>query len=365
MKVLHISTDYTYTKLYYELISRLQNKGIENIVYVPANISTKYEKKDNNEEYDVIFSKVYNTIDRFFFKKKEKKIYQDIIKKIDFSTVYQTHAHTLFSAGYISYLLKKEFNIPYVVSVRSTDVNVFFKYRKNLKNIGIKILIEAEKVVCISERYRDILLKKYVPKKYKDKIKNKLVVIHNGIDRYWLENEPNRKIPSKECINLVQTGVVRSGKNFLTTIKVVKKLNKLGIKAKLYAVGDGPLLETYRKKYANEQIIFMGRMPKEQIKELYEKMDIFILPSKTETFGLVYAEAMSQGLPVLYTENEGFDKIFPDGDVGYPIKQKNVTDIIKKIELTKNNYEQISRNACKNSKIFNWDEIVEKFKVLY
>lgn len=40
------------------------------------------------------------------------------------------------------------------------------------------------------------------------------------------------------------------------------------------------------------------------------------MPSHKETFGLVYAEAMSQGLPIIYTKNQGFDGQFPDGYVG-------------------------------------------------
>ena len=40
----------------------------------------------------------------------------------------------------------------------------------------------------------------------------------------------------------------------------------------------------------------------------------FCLPSHAETFGLVYVEAMSQGLPIIY-EGQGFDKQFQDGEV--------------------------------------------------
>jgi len=43
------------------------------------------------------------------------------------------------------------------------------------------------------------------------------------------------------------------------------------------------------------------------------------MPSITETFGLVYAEALSQGLPVLYTRGQGFDRQFEEGEVGYAV----------------------------------------------
>jgi len=314
MKLLHICTDYNYTKLYFELFSRLEKDGIKNIVYVPASFNTKNEKKDNGENYPVIFSKVYGTKERFLFMKKQKKFLEDINKKIDFNNIDKIHAHTLFSAGYTAYKLKQRYNIPYVVSVRSTDI-VFFKYRKNLKSTGYKILENAEKIVCISAKYKDILLKKYIPQKLKEKIENKITVIYNGIDNFWLENSKHKKSLNEEPLNLVQTGMLIKRKHLETSIKVVNKLNKEKTNAKLYVIGNGPLLEKYRKKYESENIIFKGKLNKEEIIKIYEDMNIFILPSTTETFGLVYAEAMSQGLPILYSKNEGFDGIFKEGEV--------------------------------------------------
>ena len=38
---------------------------------------------------------------------------------------------------------------------------------------------------------------------------------------------------------------------------------------------------------------------------IYRENDIYVMPSIIETFGLVYAEAMSQGLPVIYTRGQG------------------------------------------------------------
>jgi glycosyltransferase involved in cell wall biosynthesis len=61
-------------------------------------------------------------------------------------------------------------------------------------------------------------------------------------------------------------------------------------------------------------------MPKEKLLNNYRNSDIFIMPSYNETFGLVYIEAMSQGLPIIYTQNEGVDGYFKEGSVGYSVK---------------------------------------------
>ena len=55
------------------------------------------------------------------------------------------------------------------------------------------------------------------------------------------------------------------------------------------------------------------------------------MPSFPETFGLVYVEAMSQGLPIIYTKGQGIDGYFEDGKVGYPVNTKDSNDIVKKL----------------------------------
>lgn len=61
-------------------------------------------------------------------------------------------------------------------------------------------------------------------------------------------------------------------------------------------VGDGPHLPTLRQKYPN--VMFTGAMSGEQLAHHYASADVFVFPSRTDTFGLVLLEAMASGLPV-------------------------------------------------------------------
>src|SRR5690606_11180955 len=58
-----------------------------------------------------------------------------------------------------------------------------------------------------------------------------------------------------------------------------------------------------------------------KLKEHFENADIFAMPSKAETFGLVYVEAMLQGLPILYTANEGIDGFYQE-KIGEKVSKK-------------------------------------------
>ena len=69
------------------------------------------------------------------------------------------HPHTVFSGGYVARLLKKTYGIPYIVAVRNTDVNVFFKYMFHLRRIGVRVMQDASCVVFLSLR----LLLPFVP----------------------------------------------------------------------------------------------------------------------------------------------------------------------------------------------------------
>ena len=86
-------------------------------------------------------------------------------------------------------------------------------------------------------------------------------------------------------------------------------------------------------------------------------MNIFVMPSKHETFGLTYVEAMSQGIPVIYTKDEGFDGFFEDGKVGYSIKYNDYIDMSDKIKLIIKNYEAISNDCITEALKFNWKDI--------
>ena len=88
--------------------------------------------------------------------------------------------------------------------------------------------------------------------------------------------------------------------------------------------------------------------------------------SKYETFGLVYAEALSQGLPVIYTQNQGFDGFFQNGEVGYATCHSNLEIICQSIKRTIENYDLITDNISKNNlNMFNWNEIAKNYLTIY
>ena len=89
------------------------------------------------------------------------------------------------------------------------------------------------------------------------------------------------------------------------------------------------------------------------------------MPSFKESFGLVYAEALSQGLPVIYTKNEGFDGNFDDAYVGCSVNPHSIEDIMKKCETVILNYNEIRKNCITASKKFKWADISNRYFNIY
>lgn len=75
-------------------------------------------------------------------------------------------------------------------------------------------------------------------------------------------------------------------------------------------------------------MFFLGRLPRTKISEVYENMDCFVLASESETFGVVYIEAMAAGLPVIATICGGPEN-FVTEEVGYLIERDNKDELIQ------------------------------------
>ena len=358
MKVLHLCSSYTQTDLYAQLIGRLSAMGADNKVFVPVSQMPKKEYKEN-----VIVSKCFNKLDSFFYLWKQMKIMHALKKRVDVSQFDLVHAHYLFTNGRAALKIKQKYNIDYIVAVRNTDINVFFKYRINLRHTGVKILREAKKIVVLSVSYFDKLLQ-YVPKRFKEEVKSKIVVLPNGINDFWFENSYFKARDLSE-INIAFAGTIDKNKNILTSLKALEMLTEEGKKVSYHVAGKIVDKGVYSQMIKNPNVVYHGKLVKEELIDVYRSCNIYLMPSHYETFGLVYAEALSQGLPVLYTKGQGFDGQFEDGEVGYAVVSTDANDIKDKILKVIENYDKILPNIQHCLEKFKWDKIAEKYALLY
>jgi glycosyltransferase involved in cell wall biosynthesis len=87
--------------------------------------------------------------------------------------------------------------------------------------------------------------------------------------------------------------------------------------ARLALVGDGPHHKALKHHFAGFPVFIAGFLHGEELAQAYASSDIFVMPSRTETLGLVVLEAMSSGLPVVAARAGGIPELIQDGISGY------------------------------------------------
>lgn len=364
MKILHINSYFANGHFYRHLYDEQVRQGLNISVFLPVSRQTSIDY--TYPEY-VDLGRCYNERDRYLFFPKHWKIIKEAINRYQNKGFDIIHAHSLFSNGYVAYKLAKKTGVPYVVAVRDTDVNLFFKKIFFLRFLGRKILSNANKIVFISQPYKDHVIGTYFPLGSQDSIRQKSVVIPNGIDKFWFDNAPTEAhdYSSENTINIITVGLIIKRKNHLAVCKAIELLQQEGFTCSYTVIGKVVDKELFDQIMKYPFVVYKPFMPKEQLIEEYRNADVFVLPSKTETFGLVYAEAMSQGLPVIYTKGQGFDGQFEEGVVGYHVESDQPKSIAREMTKIINNYSQLSSNSLNGVIKFQWSAITKNYVVEY
>lgn len=363
MRILHINCNYIGTTLHQLMIEHLDALGYDNQVFVPTYDKNIAVIKPNDNVY---VSECFNKWDRLVFDYKQQKIIKAIEEHYDVASFDLIHAYTLYTDGNAARVLSEKYGVPFVVAVRNTDVNDFLKKMVHLRKRGLKTLLAAKEVFFLSEAYRRQVFEKYIPRKYQEEIKNKTHIIPNGIDEFWFENTPEQgKYIDKKRVKLVYAGRIDKNKNIPTTQKAMMILRKQGYETTLTVVGRVQDEKEFQIIKNAPYTTCIPAMPKEKLIDVYRESDIFVMPSFTESFGLVYAEAMSQGLPVIYSKGQGFDNQFPEGVVGYHVDSGSPDDVAEGIKRVVENYSGIQKNVVDAARDFSWIKLIEKYVQVY
>ena len=374
--ILHLSNDYSGSTVYKNLIRELDDLGLNQIIYTPikSGVSDGRNKIDLKVRGSkIIYSNILNLhLDRLLYKRKIKKIFKDIESKIDLSKIKCIHAHTWYSDGGVALLIHKKYNIPYFITVRNSDLNVFYKYLPHERGFGRSIVKSAQKIFLISASYKNRFIELKALRSLKKELIDKIEIIPNGVDPFWIENFTTKHLQKeiKQDVDILFIGKFAKGKRIVELQKSIILLNKESDKKiKLHIVGGDGDESNKVMKLINDNLDmfhFYGKIyDNNELLHIIRKCDIFAMPSKSETFGLVYVEAMLQGLPILYTKNEGIDGFY-DEPIGEKVsKDADVQEIKQKLQLLIQNIDNYSIPTEKLIRNHDWKLIAKKYKKIY
>lgn len=368
MKVLHICSDFPGSKVHQNLYKSLERLEVIQDIYCYY-IDKKYEGRNyfESKSATIHYACILNKYDRFFPHYKGHKVARNLKKGIDITSIDIAHATTLFSDGGIAYLLHKKYHIPYIVTVRSSDINIHLKKAWPEWLYGKRILMNAERIVFISRALKHKFCEHFFIRQFLPKIAEKIVIQPNGIDDFWLDNSTKDRIVADDNHNLIYVGVYDYNKNIYRLTDALSILKEKYPDIRLTLVGGRGRLKMQIKELAefhSDVLDFKGLVTnRDQLRELYQQHSVFVMPSLHETFGLVYLEAISQGLACVYTKGQGIDGMFPD-EVGEGVNPLSVEDIARGIDAVLSN-----RGAYHNKRInleqFRWSHIANVYYGMY
>ncbi len=137
---------------------------------------------------------------------------------------------------------------------------------------------------------------------------------------------------------------------------------------RLVLVGDGPARPWLEREFAGLPVTFMGYLRGERLSRAYASADIFVFPSRLETFGLVVIEAMAAGLPVVAARVGGVREIVSEGVYGYTFESGDQAGLLEGVRKMASNGEKMrlmGRQARAYAEAQSWDAIMDEVIDVY
>ena len=242
------------------------------------------------------------------------------------------HAHFTWLSGYIARKLRENHGGSYHLTIHENQ-SWFLEEVNSQDKKYVNTWTEAESLIRVNTQ--DIsLLEKY---------NENTLHIPNTVD---IDNfKPMSKdacrdelgIPKEQTV-LLHVGYYKiDQKNHLNLIDAVKRLTQENSSIHLYCIGGGRDEQRIREKVEAEdmsqKVSLVGSVEHENIPYWMNACDVFLLPSYSESFGIVQIEANACGKPVIATHNGGSEEVILDGKTGFLVEDpEDVGELATQIE---------------------------------
>lgn len=238
------------------------------------------------------------------------------------------HAHCCVWAGYAAMKLSHKTGVPYVVTEHAT---LFQLHKDTISDANDKIIKQvfrsASKVICVSKAFAELL----------NEYTQNIEIIGNVIDceQFKIRNSVEADKGSNVefltvCYMEEEAQLYKKGLDIL--IKAWAKVVSRYPNARLIIGGGGKakekVVEWTREYQVAESVTFLGALERNNVVQQMQSCDCFVLPSRYETFGVVYIEAMACGKPVIAVANGGPDDFVNEFN-GILIQPENEQELIE------------------------------------
>ncbi|WP_235297420.1 glycosyltransferase family 4 protein [Portibacter marinus] len=289
------------------------------------------------------------------FLAKARRFLKNYLKRKHFDVV---HCHFILSTGILAKYVKKQFDIPYIVTAHGSDLPNYnpdrFQAIHYVTPHFIRGIIKNSFATGAPSHFLGQLIKPYSTGEKSP------FMIPNGIDL------PDQKQLNKEKI-ILSTGRLLKRKGFHTLIEAVKDMET---DYKIHICGDGPEMESLKKlaEDAIPTIKFHGWLDNtsKQYQELLQKASIYCLVSEFENASISILEGMAHACAVITGNQSGTAEMV--GETGVLTTPYDVDQL-------KNALEQLIENDDRRHKLgekarqkvndnYTWDVITDQYEAL-
>lgn len=250
------------------------------------------------------------------------------------------HLHKLSIEGLIGLKIAHALKRPFIVNVWGDSDLKILSVRRDLTRKWKAILDEADRIVCCTPWTLDKIARLFPIDR------SKAVVIP-----YIVQNEdffPSPVVAEPRCVSVFHLDLYRR-KNFELLTRAIVSLSKSRptIKLDIYGGGSAKTLlvldEMIRSAGAGAFVSLKGPITADALGETLRGYAAFLAPSRRETFGMVFVEALFAGVPVLHPRGWGIDGFFEPDAIGYACDPMRLEDIERGIERLLSQQEAFKR----------------------
>ena len=266
-------------------------------------------------------------------------LYKKAVKKVGKPDV--VHAH-FYSIAAIASIIKKKENVPFLITEHSSKLNKETNLISTLdKQLAIKAYSSADSIIAVS---------KSLSLNLKNNFRCDSVVINNIVDTRnfkYVEHNNNQDFTFLSVGNLIPL------KGFDILIKAFHKAFANEKEVYLNIIGDGiergNLQNTINQYGIGDRVKLVGQKTRSELSLMMKDANAFVLASRSETFGVVYIEAMLTGMPVIATQCGGPEE-FVNENNGILIPTDDIDSLVKalttmRLNINKYNVAKISQEC--------------------
>ena len=349
-----------------ELGLELSKRGHE-IHFITYSQPVRLELLSNNVHFHEVHVPEYPL---FHYQPYELALSSKLVDMVKLYGIELLHVHYAIPHAYAAYMAQQMLKdegvfVPIVTTLHGTDITLVGSHPFYKPAVTFSIN-KSNAVTSVSESLKKDTLRLF-------NIKNEIHVVPNFIDlekhEYSFTDCQRGMLAEDHQRIITHISNFREVKQIPDVIKIFYNIQK-ELPAKLLLIGEGPEKEGAERLVEElgilDHVIFLGNS--NEIDRILCFSDLFLLPSKTERFGLAALEAMASGVPVISTNTGGLSEVNEDGFSGYLSNVNDVMDMtsnaIKILSDTKT-LNQFKANAKTQSKKFDLHNIVPMYEKIY